>query len=72
MQAGLLYGFAGLVTHIVEKMKQELGTDNVVVVATGGLSETIARETPCIDIIDRNLTLDGLKILYDINRVDND
>ena len=67
MQAGLLYGFAGLVEHICDKMKKELGRDAVVVV-TGGLSETIAKEVSRIDVIDRALTLDGLRMLYDMNR----
>lgn len=72
MQAGLLYGFSGLVEKLVYKMKKELNTDDVVVVATGGLSEIIASETPCIDVIDRKLTLEGLRILYNVNKVQND
>ena len=67
MQAGLLYGFAGLVSFIVENMKAELGRD-VVVVVTGGLSETIASLVKQIDYIDRTLTLDGLKLLYNLNQ----
>ena len=66
MQAGLLYGFAGLVAYIVEKMKKELGRPAVVVV-TGGLSETIASEVTSIDVIDRTLTLEGLRMLYEMN-----
>lgn len=72
MQAGLLYGFSGLVEKIVYKMKKEMKRDDAVVVATGGLSETIAAETPCIDVIDRRLTLEGLRILYEMNRTQND
>lgn len=72
MQAGLLYGFSGLVEKIVAKMKQELKTDDCVVVATGGLSTTIASETPCIDYIDRTLTLEGLRYLFELNRTQND
>ncbi len=72
MQAGLLYGFAGLVEHIVAKMKKELKRSDAIVVATGGLSQTIAPESPCIDVIDRALTLDGLKILYEMNAVENE
>lgn len=68
MQAGLLYGFSGLVEKIVRKTKEELKRDDAVVVATGGLSETIASETPCIDVIDRTLTLEGLRILYEMNK----
>ena len=67
MQAGLLYGFAGLVENIVKKTKEELGR-GAFVVATGGLGETIASEAKSIDVIDRTLTLEGLKILYEMNR----
>lgn len=67
MQAGIVFGFAGLVQYIVNKIKKELKTSDVLTVATGGFSETIAKETDCIDVIDRMLTLDGLKYLYDLN-----
>ena len=67
MQAGIVFGFAGLVEYIVKKIKRELKTENVLTVATGGFSETMARETKCIDVIDKMLTLDGLKYLYDLN-----
>ncbi len=67
MQAGIVFGFAGLVQYIVKKIKKELKTSDALTVATGGFSETIAKETDCIDVIDRMLTLDGLKYLYDLN-----
>ncbi|MBQ7408317.1 MAG: type III pantothenate kinase [Clostridia bacterium] len=67
MQAGLLYGFAGLVEYLVKKTKKELGAKQCVVVATGGLGELIAAEAKCIDYSDRMLTLEGLKMLYEIN-----
>lgn len=67
MQAGIVFGFAGLVEYIVKKIKKELGTGDVLTVATGGFSETIAKETSCIDVIDKMLTLNGLKYLYDLN-----
>lgn len=67
MQAGIVFGFAGLVQFIVKKIKKELKTSDVLTIATGGFSETIAKETDCIDVIDRMLTLDGLKYLYDLN-----
>ena len=67
MQAGIVFGFAGLVGYLVKKIKRELGTDGVLTVATGGFSETIAKEVSCIDVIDKMLTLDGLKYLYDLN-----
>ncbi len=67
MQAGIVFGFAGLVEYIVGKIKKELGAKDVLTVATGGFSETIAKETKCIDVIDKMLTLNGLKYLYDLN-----
>ena len=67
MQAGIVFGFAGLVEFIVRKIKKELQRSDVRVIATGGFSETIAKETGCIDVIDKMLTLDGLKYLYDLN-----
>lgn len=67
MQAGIVYGFAGLVEYMVKKIKHELKSENVRTVATGGFSEIIAAETPCIDKVDKLLTLEGLKYLYDIN-----
>ena len=67
MQAGIVFGFAGLVEYIVARIKSELKTKDVITIATGGFSETIAKETKCIDKIDKMLTLNGLKYLYDLN-----
>ncbi|MDE7452937.1 MAG: type III pantothenate kinase [Clostridia bacterium] len=67
MQSGIVYGFSGLVAYIVKKIKQELKNESVKTVATGGFSEVIANEISCIDYVDKLLTLDGLKYLYDLN-----
>ena len=67
MQAGIIFGFAGLVENIVGKIKRELKTDELKVVATGGLGEIIAKEASCIDKVDRTLTLDGLRMIYALN-----
>lgn len=67
MQAGIVFGWAGLVEYIVRKIKKELHESDVLTIATGGFSETIAKETDCIDVIDKMLTLNGLKYLYDMN-----
>ena len=48
-------------------MKREMKQPNIRVVATGGFSEIIAGEISCIDYVDKLLTLQGLKYLYDIN-----
>ena len=67
IQAGIVFGFAGLVEYIVKKIKRELKNSDVLTIATGGFSETMASETKCIDVIDKTLTLNGLKYLYDLN-----
>ncbi len=70
MQAGIVFGFAGLVEYIVKKIKKELGSNEVFTIATGGFSEIMAKETKCIDVVDKLLTLNGLKYLYDLNRTE--
>ena len=67
MQAGLVFGFAGLVDYMVRKIKKEMKRPDMQVVATGGFSEIIADEVTCIDHVDKLLTLQGLKYLYDLN-----
>ncbi len=67
MQAGIIFGFAGLVDNIVGKIKKELGDNDIKVIATGGLGEIIAKEARCIDKVDRTLTLDGLRMIYYLN-----
>lgn len=64
MQAGMYYGYAGSVDNIVCKMKESLGASTTVL-ATGGLARMIAGEAHTIDVIDSDLTLEGLKIIYD-------
>ena len=70
MQAGIIFGFAGLVENIVKKIKTELNEEDIEVIATGGMGEVIAKEVSCITKTDRMLTLEGLKIIYDMNSVE--
>ncbi len=67
MQSGIVYGFAGQVDYIVTKMKAELGQSSHVI-ATGGLANLIAAETPCIDKVDQLLVLDGIRIVWERNQ----
>lgn len=67
MQAGIMYGFVGQVEGIISRMKKEID-GQCQVVATGGLAQVIARETDVIDIVDEFLTLDGLRMIYEMNR----
>ena len=66
MQSGIIYGYAGLVDGIVERMKRELSPSSKVV-ATGGLAELVSPETKTIQEIKHHLTLEGLLLLYKIN-----
>lgn len=68
MQAGLIFGQIGQTEYIVREMIRESGYENVRVIATGGLGSMIAKETDAIDIYDPNLTLRGLKIIYQKQR----
>jgi type III pantothenate kinase len=70
MQAGLIFGYVGLVEGLVARFKKELG-NNARVIATGGLAPLVAKETSCIEIVDPRLTLYGLKLLYELNAGDS-
>lgn len=70
MQSGIIYGYAGLVEQIVTKMKTEFKNKGVKVIATGGLATLIDSETRCIDKIDKFLTLEGLRIIFERNEED--
>jgi type III pantothenate kinase len=67
MQSGLLFGYVALVEGMVARFRKELGP-TMKVIGTGGLAELIARETTVIEIIAPWLTLDGLKIVYELNQ----
>jgi type III pantothenate kinase len=62
-----MFGYAGLVDGIVERMKDEIGSE-ALVLATGGLANVIAKETKHIDCVDETLTLEGLRIIFLRNR----
>jgi type III pantothenate kinase len=66
MQSGLIFGFAGLVEGLVKRMRAELG-GHARVVATGGLAELIAAETEAIEVVEPDLTLIGLRLIYQMN-----
>ncbi len=65
MQAGLFYGYVGQTEYIIDKFKDETGISDMKVVATGGLGKIISEATEKIDYYDANLTLHGLRILYE-------
>ena len=67
MQAGIFYGYVGLVDEIVTRMKAE-SKDTPRIIATGGLAGLIAPESKTIEAVEEYLTLEGLRILYERNR----
>jgi type III pantothenate kinase len=67
MQSGLLFGYAGLIEGLVSRMEHELG-QSCTVVATGGLADVIANETTAITTVEPYLTLEGIRLIYEMNR----
>lgn len=70
IQSGLVYGYIGMIDHIISKMIGEMGykEDQVKIIATGGFSNLVSSESKYIDVIDGLLTLEGLRIIYERNR----
>lgn len=67
MQSGLVWGYVGLVRELVERLKAEVdGAPKVI--ATGGMAQILAEWTQVIDVVNPDLTLEGIRILYDLNR----
>ena len=66
IQAGILYGYTGLVKGMIETIEQET-KEKYIVVATGGLSSVLTPLTEVFDEIDRNLTLEGLRLITSAN-----
>jgi type III pantothenate kinase len=68
LQSGLVYGFAGQVDGIVARIRDELDAPDAPVVATGGLADVIAPHTATVVRVDPFLTLEGLRLVWELNR----
>ena len=67
MQSGLLYGYVGQVEYLISRFKQEMAQPDIKVIATGGMSRVIGSATKAIDTADSLLTLEGLRLIYEMN-----
>ena len=67
LQSGLVYGFAGQVDEIVRRIREELGVE-AQAVATGGLADLIAPHSRIIETVDPFLTLEGIRLIWGLNR----
>lgn len=65
IQAGAVMGYIGAIEYLIRQAKAEMGGEGIKVVATGGLARMVAESTDLIDIIDPQLVLDGLRIIYE-------
>ena len=67
LQAGLIYGYAGLVDGVARRMRAELG-GSARVIATGGLASLVAPETELIEAVEPDLALVGLRLMFELNQ----
>jgi type III pantothenate kinase len=67
MQSGIVFGYIGLVEGLLARIQKELG-EKALVVATGGYAELIARGTKVIDKVNPDITLVGLRLIYQMNK----
>ena len=67
LQSGLFFGYAEMVKGMVARFKTSIG-DDAVVIATGGYAEGIAAEAGCFDALEPDLNLEGLRLVYELNR----
>lgn len=67
VRAGLIYGYVSMIEGMVARFKKELG-QNARVIATGEQISLVMSETRVVDVMDEQLTLRGLRLIYDLNR----
>ena len=68
MQSGVVFGYTGLVEGVVSRIEKELG-QKATVVATGGYAAIFAQETSIFNVVNPDITLTGLKMIYEMNRI---
>ena len=67
LRSGLFFGYTALIQGLVERILDELGTE-APIVATGGLAPVFEPELDCLRAVDLDLTLEGLRLVWQKNR----
>ncbi len=67
IQSGILFGYLGMIEGMIARLRDELGEPTARVVATGGLAPMLAPHARVIEIVDRDLILDGLRMIFEMN-----
>ena len=68
MQSGIFWGYVGLVEGLVTRLRRSLAAPNALVIGTGGLAPLLAQHTHAIDRVEAELTLDGLRVIWELNQ----
>jgi type III pantothenate kinase len=68
MQSGIFWGYVALIEGLTRRIKGSLGADDAKVIGTGGLATLFNQHTDVIDLIAPELTLDGLRVIYELNK----
>lgn len=69
LRSGIFFGYVGLIEGLIVRLRRELNEPHARVIATGGMAPLLSPHCPAIQIVDADLALDGLQILYELNRV---
>jgi type III pantothenate kinase len=68
MQSGIYFGYVALVDGLVRRMKAEMRAEPIKIIATGGLASLVAEDSETIEVVDDGLTLEGLRLIYELNQ----
>jgi type III pantothenate kinase len=71
MQSGILFGYVGMIEGMIARMRDELREPAARVIATGGLAPMLAPQTRTIEFVEPDLILDGLRLIFEMNKVDS-
>lgn len=68
MKSGIYFGYLGMIEGLISRLKNELGAQDVITIATGGLAKLFAQGSDAIDYLEPELTIKGLDAFYELNK----